>query len=416
MLKKICFKLGLILSVVLIPLVSVQAGEIDLLVKKLVEKGILSPVEAQILIDETKKEVAQEIAKGKSSSLPKWVQNIKVKQDLRIRHQYERRTNDTEGRNRGRIRYRLGIETKVVDGVKAAIGLATGGDDPRSTNQTLQSFFDSPDIRLDYAYAEYAPNSNMKIAAGKHKRKAYLWSPTDMLWDTDIRPEGAAAHFQTILLDNMDGWINAGVWVLDTNDQTDRPDPFMNFVQAGISFNEGNIDAKLASVYYGFNGVKGLSQYTRSSKTNTTTGGVLKYDYDSVGVSTEFGVKYFFGGLPLNIDERIALLGDFIYNMDAPDEAIGWSVGVKFGNKKAKKQGQWQAKYIYANLGKDAFLDTFPDSDRYGGATDVKSHEFAINYAWKKGVILGVDYYNSDRIKASSNPEQIVQADVQLKF
>jgi len=413
--KSIWFKLSLVLSLVLIPLASAQAGEIDLLVEKLVEKGILSPVEAQILIDETKKEVAKEISEGKSGSLPKWVQNMKVKQDLRIRHQYERRTNDTEGRNRGRVRYRLGVETKVTDDIKAAAGLATGGTDPRSTNQTFQNTFDTPDIRLDYAYAEYKPNSHMNFAAGKHKRKPYLWAPTDLLWDGDINPEGVSGHFQKELTYNTNGWINTGVWVLDDNDQVDRPDPFMNFVQGGVIVKEGDFDAKLASTYYGFHGVKGLA-LDNDAGSNTATGGVLKYDYDSVGVSTEFGIKEIFGGLPLDIDERIALFGDFIHNVDADDDATGWAAGVKFGNKKAKKSGQWQAKYIYAKLGKDAFLDTFPDSDRYGGATDVKSHEFAVNYAWKKGVILGVDYYNSNRIKASSNPEQIVQADVQFKF
>jgi len=392
-----------------------RAGEIDILLDVLVEEGVLSPIKAQIVRDETQRRVAQEISEGKSSSLPKWVQNMKVKQDLRVRHQYERRNNDTEGRNRGRVRYRLGLETKVTGDIKAAAGLATGSADPRSTNQTFQNVFDTPDIRLDYAYGEYTPNSNMSIAVGKHKRKKYLWAPTDLLWDGDINPEGVSANFRQELSYNTEAWINTGVWLLDDNDQVDRPDPFMNFVQGGLLFKEDKVDAKLAGIYYGFHGVKGLA-LDNSAGSNTTTGSVLQYDYDSLGASLEAGVKKLFGGLPLGIDNRIALFGDFIHNVDATDDENGWAVGVKFGDKKAKKPGQWQAKYIYASLGRDAFLDTFPDSDRYGGATDVRSHEFAINYAWKKGVIFGVDYYNSERIKFSNNNEQIVQADVQLKF
>ena len=55
------------------------AGEIDILVDKLVEKGILTPVEAQIVLDETKQEVANEIAQGKSYAVPSWVQKMKFK-------------------------------------------------------------------------------------------------------------------------------------------------------------------------------------------------------------------------------------------------------------------------------------------------------------------------------------------------
>lgn len=413
--KRIFLKLSLVLSLVLMSLASAQAGEIDLLVDKLVEKGILSSVEAQIIVDETKKEVAKEISEGKSTSLPKWVQNVKIKQDLRVRHQYERRNKDTEGRNRGRIRYRLGMETKITDDIKAGVGFATGSSDPRSTNQTLQNTFESPDFRLDYAYAEYTPRSDMSFALGKHKRKPYLWTPADMLWDTDINPAGIAGHFEKELTYNTTGWVNGGVWILDSNDQVDRPDPFMTFVQGGVSFKEGDYDGKLATTFYNFNGVKGIA-LANDSGTNTSTGGVLKYDYDSIGVSAEVGAKEILGGLPLDIDERIALFADFIQNVDAESSATGWSTGIKFGNKKAKKPGQWKAKYVYVNLGRDAFLDTFPDSDRYGGGTDVRSHEFAINYVWKTGVIFGIDYYASDRIKNASNREQLVQADLQFKF
>ena len=64
---------------------------------------------------------------------------------------------NTTERDRARIRFRLGAETKVNDQTKVLFGLATGGTDPRSTNQTLENSFELKDIRLDYVYAEYAP-------------------------------------------------------------------------------------------------------------------------------------------------------------------------------------------------------------------------------------------------------------------
>ncbi|MCA9408524.1 MAG: putative porin, partial [Candidatus Omnitrophica bacterium] len=382
------------------------AGEIDVLLEKLVEKGVLSPMEASIVKDETKQQVKQDLSKRDSYALPQWVQNMKLKGDLRIRHQYERRKNDTEPRNRGRVRYRLQVQSQVTDQVKVVAGLASGSSDPRSTNQTFQNTFDTPDIRLDLAYAEYTPNSNVSIAVGKHERKPYLWAPTDMLWDGDINPEGGSAHIQKELFGDMIGFLNTGVWILDDNDQVDEPDPFLVFVQGGLETKKENVDAKVAVTSYTFQGIEDRT-LDNSAGTNSLEGGAsnLAFDFDSVGISAEVGLHNLLGGLPLSIDERIAVFGDFIHNMDGADQKNGWASGVKFGNAKIKEKGQWQGKYTYVWLGKDAFPDTFPDSDRYGGATDVKSHEFALEYALLKNIIFGVDYYYSNRIKGTDNPE-----------
>ncbi|MBD3263657.1 MAG: hypothetical protein GF375_00965, partial [Candidatus Omnitrophica bacterium] len=130
------------------------AGEIDILVQKLVEKGILTSGEAQQVLTETREEVRKEIVKGTYSSLPSWIQNMKLKGDLRLRYQWEDKT-DSEDRHRGRYRFRLGLHTKVNDKLSVAAGLATGGSDARSTNQTMDTSFSTPDIRLDYAFAEW---------------------------------------------------------------------------------------------------------------------------------------------------------------------------------------------------------------------------------------------------------------------
>jgi hypothetical protein len=47
-----------------------SAGETDLLIQKLVEKGILTASEAQILQDDVKQDVAKQNAKGTNDALP----------------------------------------------------------------------------------------------------------------------------------------------------------------------------------------------------------------------------------------------------------------------------------------------------------------------------------------------------------
>ena len=401
------------------------AGEVDVLIDKLVDKKVITPFEAQIIRDETKQQVAEEISQGKHPTLPDWVQNMKLKGDLRVRYQYERDATDTDAKERGRIRYRLGIMTKAGD-VDVGAGFASGGDDPRSTNQTFQDTFETGDLRLDYAYVTYAPDyaKDVQLVAGKFPRKTYLWAPTDMLWDGDINPSGGSLHAQGSimnnsgigLIDNSEYVFNTGVWIMDENSHSDMGAPFLYYTQAGLAYKEEQVDATLMGTYYGFNNVQNRT-LDWSAGTNTGATTALQYDYDAFGASAEIGAAELLGGLPFDIDERIALFADYIMNVDSSvQQRHGWALGTKFGNKKVKDPGSWQLKYQFVNLQKDAFLDTFPDSDRNGGGTDVRSHEVALEYALKKNVILGVDYYQTDWIKKASDTDHLLQLDLMVKF
>ncbi|MFA5087974.1 MAG: putative porin [Candidatus Omnitrophota bacterium] len=396
------------------------AGEIDILVNKLVEKKILTPVEAQIILDETRQEVTSQVAKGQSYSLPKWVQSINLKGDLRLRYQYEKTdASNAYSRNRGRIRYRLGMEANPTEKFKVGAGLASGGADPRSTNLTWENSFETPEIRLDYAYAEYKPLKGLKIAGGRILNKDYLWRPTDLLWDSDINPNGGSLNYGYAFDSEWNGFVNMGNWIIDENGAVKSVDPFLTYGQAGIAYAGPKFDATLAGIYYNFSGVQGVD-LDHEKNTNTQLGqaadAALKYDYDSLGASVEVGVKNLFGGLPFGADERIAVFGDFVQNVDKVDQRTGWAAGIKFGNAKVSEAKQWQMKWLFASLGKDAFPDVFPDSDRYGGGTDNKSHEVTFEYGLSKNVILGVDYYYSQRIKAAERLEHLLQADIVFKF
>jgi|CXWL01.1.fsa_nt_gi polyhydroxyalkanoate synthesis regulator phasin len=391
--------------------------QVDSLIEKLIEKGILSKSEAR--------EIKQEIVSDEKvlredamkTSIPEWVQKTKLKGDARVRYQYERRKNDSEARTRGRIRFRLGLDNQVNDQWKVGAGLATTEvgsttDDARSTNMTFTDGFRRGDIRLDYAFAEYQPAPWAKAIAGKFIKTDYLWVPTDLIWDSDINPAGAGLHLEHKFSDSLTTYLNNGVWVIDENGKTDRTDPFLAYAQAGIKTQMGSMDANVAGVYYGFNGVKGIT-VDGTSSTNTLTGGVLQNDYDSLGASAEVGFKNPFG---LECIERLAFFGDFIHNVDPEDNENGWASGIKFGDAKVVGKNQWQARYQYSYLGMDAFIDAFPDSDRLGGITDVKGHEWILEYGLSKNVVLALDYYQDDRIKGTHNRQKLIQADVNLKF
>jgi len=119
------------------------SSEMDILLKKLQEKGVLTSEEAMNIAAETKKAAAESKEKEtKTSELPDWVKNTRFRGDLRLRYQTENRDDDGKSsRDRYRMRMRAGIESKVADKVTVGFGLATGSGDPRSTNQTFQDTF-----------------------------------------------------------------------------------------------------------------------------------------------------------------------------------------------------------------------------------------------------------------------------------
>lgn len=357
--------------------------------------------------DETGKEAPQ----GNFIKLPEWVQNFTFKGDLRLRYQSNKRQ-ETKGRHRGRIRARLGADVKVTDEIKVAAGLATGGTDPRSTNQTLQNTFETPDIRLDYAYGQYKPLSWVTLKGGKIKGMPF-WKPSDLLWDSDINPEGGGAQLKYSLRPNVGVFFNTSCFILDESG-SDTSDPFMYVVQPGFDVKVMDfINLKAAVTYYGFSHVKGTT-LDYSSGTNTLFAGGLMYNYDSIGGSAELGFKK-----PFKVDfiPYIAALGEYINNPDPSSGNDGFLVGLKVGSEKVSKKGQWQAKYLYRRLKRDAFLDTFPDSDFYDGQTNVKGHEVIFEYGLFKHVILGLDYYYTQPIEGITKlRENLFQFDIVFKL
>ncbi|MBN3041031.1 MAG: putative porin [Candidatus Omnitrophica bacterium] len=394
----------------------VFAGEVDILVKKLVEKGILTNGEAQQILTETKEEVRKEIAKGTYSSLPSWLQNIKLKGDMRVRYQWEDKTS-AEDQHRGRIRFRLGAEAKVNDKLKVFAGLATGGDDPRSTNQTLNNTFDTGDIRLDYAMGEWAAAPWATFRAGKLMGiKDQIMRPTDLLWDSDINPEGASILFNKQVWDNVGLFMNNGVWILDESSGEEN-DPYMVVVQPGFKVGLGDLGfigsptLKMATAWYAIANERGITLDWSARTNSLDANGDLLYNYDAVSPSLQLDIDNPLGA----VVPYASISVEGIHNPDPNDDNNGWAAGIKFGDKKIADFGNWQLAYVYKRLERDAWLDTFPDSDAYSGGTNIKGHEAILSYGIGKNTSIDIDWYTMERIKGNGR-RNVFQVDWNLKF
>ncbi|MBT8092334.1 MAG: putative porin, partial [Gammaproteobacteria bacterium] len=118
-----------------------------------------------------------------------WVDRIKFKGDVRLRHE----TIDEDGeedRSRMRFRTRFGLSAKVTDDVKFVFQLATGGNNPVSTNQTFDDGFSTKDIGVDLAYVDWKINDNVTFYGGKMKNPLFKAGGVPLIWDGDLNPEG----------------------------------------------------------------------------------------------------------------------------------------------------------------------------------------------------------------------------------
>ncbi|MDY7035735.1 MAG: putative porin [Thermodesulfobacteriota bacterium] len=415
--KKITF----ILTIAVIALITFgsspsRAGEVDILIKKLVEKGILSHSEAKELVSEIQKEgakqkeaikqVATEAAKEEVKTgfkLPKWVERIKFTGDFKLRYQSEETDNDDRPhRSRGRIRLRAGLDSQINEHWAVGFGMTSGGANPRTTLESFDNTFETPDMRLDYAYARYRPFKFLDIMGGKIKNP--LWQARTFLWDTDIRPEGLAVKFNYKVCTDLEVFATPAFFILEEF-ANDTSDPVIWAIQPGLKWKPmDNIYLKFAGAYYATDNVRG-NNFAFSAGTNSTdAAGNMLYEYNAVAVDIELGFKIP-GPVP-----HIALLGQYVnsdandsQDMDGFDDNEGWLAGFKFGHKKVNEFGRWQAVYNYRRLERDAWPDFLSHSSFYNGSTNAKGHEVAFKFAIHKYVTIGVDYFKTEQIRLNAD-------------
>ncbi len=98
----------------------------------------------------------------------------------------------SQDRARARVRVRFNALADLGSQFRAGITLASGDvNDPTSTNQTLTGFYSRKAVALDQAFLEFRPDQfkALTLVGGKFR---YPWFNTELTWDKDLNPEGAA--------------------------------------------------------------------------------------------------------------------------------------------------------------------------------------------------------------------------------
>ncbi len=340
-------------------------------------------------------------AEGESKSvqveIPEWLLTTKIYGDVRLRQQWDK-TTGRESRSRQRIRFRINGQNKIGEKMKIGYGLATGGTDPRSTNQTLDNNFETPDIRLNNAYVEFDPIEDLSIWGGKYTGvKHIMWRPTDLLWDSDITPDGGGIKYK-----KGQFFVNAGWLIVDEN--KNGSDPGIGYGQIGVEIPlADNFNFKVAGVWYIPGSMQGAVMEHGSGSNTTNSEGGLFYDFNVIQGSFEISAKDMIGL------DKVAVMSDIVVNTDPSDDNLAWDAGIKL------KKSRVSFKYNYRYLEKDSFVDAYPDSDAFDGETGVKGHEAEVKFAIYEHTSLNFDAYHMTQIDGTKDND-VAQLDLVVKF
>ncbi len=404
----------------------------------------VEPVKEQPDPVEVPKEAAvKEKPKKEEPSVPEWVKNIKIKGDFRFRYQYQNFEDaikdDTLDRNRLRYRARLGFDATVNDWAKVNFGIASGsyeskitadqlvggtdvkaslGQDLRSTNQTFDDFFSHKPVWIDYAYAEFTPWSWLTLSGGKMKNPFHTTS--ELIWDGDITPEGAALQFKYKVTDELSLLANAGIFILDELKALD--DPMMAVVQAGAVLTVSDFDVTATLSFYD-------PMNLMNAESNTGEGakmrGYVAQGYYWKNLAAALDISY-----TIAKKYQVGLLGELTANLydlnkDAlgakADDNLAFLIGVKGGTTALKDLGDFQSSLSYRQLGIASWIPFLTESDPFDGNINAEGIKFDVKAGLYKNFSAAatLNYFWTLDKKFSSdktNKDFLLQLDLNYKF
>ena len=278
--------------------------------------------------------------------------NVKFRVDSLLRQEWTQDifVTPTEFDDQSRTRFRL-LPRLEFGGDRYGIG--AGGDfnyssdenvEPRPT--VIRDNYDSRDARVDLAFARLEPLSWLHVEGGRFVMPVGL---TEMLWDKDLRPQGAA-----LTLQHRD---DAGVKRLSATALgargshvfvDDRVDMWLFSGQATLP---GAAETSLQFVgsYLTFRHIDGLESGIR--RQNTRVDGDFIYDYNIVDLVARFRQG---GNAPLEV------VADYCWNTAVDNDNHGLWLAAAFG---AIQTSLVRAEYTFAKVDKDATLAAYATDD-----------------------------------------------------
>jgi hypothetical protein len=341
-----------------------------------------------------------------------WYEKIELGGDIRHRHELIQEE-EKEDQGRWRIRFRLFLDADVSECWSVGARFATGSDDPVSTNQTLTDGFSTKGFHLDRAYFDFHPTSvkGLHLIGGKMGLPFATVEKTELIWDSDLSPEGAALEYENKASDMVEIMFGAGFFYLTERKAQD--DTYMGGVQLGVNVKPSeDMYLMIGGGYYDYQQVKDYpgvyddEDFFGNSNYDMDGTDVYQWDYNLFEVLGEVGMK--------TDKVSISVYGDFVTNTDPDSLNTGWLFGGTMSLGKGR--GSFKLYSNYREIERDAVLAVFADSDFIGGGTDGKGLEIGASYGVTGKAALALTYFINKKGIEEEVDFKRLQADLQVKF
>jgi len=338
-----------------------------------------------------------------------WVDRVAFKGDFRLRYEVV----DLEGvakLDRTRYRARFGLSAKVSNDVNFVLQLASGGNDPVSTNQTIGDGFSTKDFGIDLAYVDWKISDRLNLYGGKMKNPMFRAGGLPLVWDSDLNPEGIALTYKSGMF-----FGTAGSFSVEQRATDD--DSLLYVAQMGMKFPMGDSSRLTAGVgYFAYtNTIGNLPFYNARPKGNTVEGvgtivplGSYVYDYKNTEIFAQLDMML--GDWPLKVAVHAT------QNSEVSVEDTAYGFGMALGS--SKDHGDMEFVWAYQDIEADAVIATFNDSDFGGGGTDASGHILQAKYAISKKIVVGGTLFINKvgKFQGTERDYSRLQLDVEFKF
>ena len=410
-------------------------------------KSLAAPTEA--LKDEhVRALIRQELVARPAAGMPAWADGLKFGGKMRLRYEGIYGRNgvygqalgaDAYGRprwgpaglrgrgpnNRMRTRYALwfGFEKDITEELMIGFRLASGVGGAQNANVTMGDGFNADLVWIDRAFMEYKPAAvpGLTIMGGKMPNK---WEVVggNIMWDTDVQPEGFQVRYDLELSETVDAWAQAGYLIIMENDAVNANGRFQEEVDA-LAYQLGtkvdlteDVTLTGAVSYFDFMNMDsptalglGAGQWYGGNLLGQDSGGAnrIAEDFDIVAIDAELGFK-------LN-DLPCSVFGQYLNNTGTSrgnHEDSAWVAGVRVN--KIKQKGDWAASLKYHEVERDAVIAGFAEWDpflvNYRGTTG------KLTYRVFDNTDLSGKVYCIDSMTGDSDSVVRSQVDVTVKF
>lgn len=362
-------------------------------------------------------QVAAVAEKAAKDSMPKWLERISLYGDLRLRMEYKKTDEfngrSTDDRTRWRYRLRFGARSQIHEDLQVGLRMASGADDtPTSTNETLDNWFSEKSWGIDQVWATWTPgmlpDKFLNLTAGK---VANPYRTTNIMWDSDVNPEGIYANLTFNKKGALKPFITLGAFVVKEQARDNPGDAYLYAPQIGVLYKQGPSDLVLAASYYDWSG------YNKVGNFPTSLGGNVKL---ANGELPKFEVWDIYGKYTHKLGDNLkaSVWGQYMKNSRddstgaASGKDSGYDIGVGFD------YGPFGMTFDYKVIEANATPGFFSDADF--GFNNRKGYVISAKYRIFKYADAALTYYRSEpedeRLSGASAQFDMIHADLIFTF